>query len=95
MIRAIYAALLVMAAIGSANAQSLTRCELSADRFTSELIGSMEVRRGGGGITVACPSRNISLAADSGEMFGDDRVELYGRVHYDEPTRIDPSGTPS
>jgi hypothetical protein len=89
MIRAIYAALLVMAAVGSANAQSLTRCELSADRFTSELIGSMEVRRGGGGITVVCPSRNISLAADSGEMFGDDRVELYGRVHYDEPTRID------
>jgi lipopolysaccharide export system protein LptA len=54
----------------------------------SEIIGSMEVARGSG-VTVVCRSRGITLKADSGEKFGEDRVELYGRVHYDEPSRID------
>lgn len=83
-------ACLLIAAVSSINAQSLTRCELDAPGgVSSELVGSVEVRRGGGGIIVNCRARNIRLQADSGEMFGDDRVELYGKVHYDEPTRID------
>lgn len=86
---AVRAAVLAFLLPAGAMAQGLTRCELTADRFSSELVGAVEVRRGGGGITVRCPSRNIRLESDSGEMFGDDRVELYGRVHYDEPTRID------
>lgn len=70
-------------------AQGLTQCDLTASRFSSETIGSVEIARGGGGITVVCRSRNLRLKADSGEAFGDDRVELYGHVRYEEPTKID------
>ena len=73
----------------AASAQGLTQCDFEADRFSSEIVGSIEIRRGGGGIKVNCRSRNLRLFADSGEAFGNDRVELYGKVHYDEPTKID------
>ena len=71
-------------------AQGLTQCDLSTrGAFSSEVIGGIEIARGGGGVTVICKSRNLRLYADSGEAFGNDRVELYGKVHYEEPTRID------
>ena len=70
-------------------AQGLTQCDFGAGRFSSELVGTIEIARGGGGVTVNCKSRNLRLYADSGEAFGNDRVELYGKVHYDEPNRID------
>ncbi len=70
-------------------AQGLTSCEYVANRVGSELIGGIEIARGGGGMTVICRSRNIKLYADSGEAFGDDRIELYGRVHYEERDKID------
>jgi hypothetical protein len=73
----------------AASAQGLTQCDFEAERFSSELVGSLEIRRGGGGIRVNCKSRNLRLSADSGEAFGNDRVELYGQVHYEEPSRID------
>jgi lipopolysaccharide export system protein LptA len=86
-VRFAFTAIFVSAGAG---AQGLTRCNLDAPGgVSSELVGNLDITRGGGGITVKCPSRNITLQADSGEMFGNDRVELYGRVHYDEPTRID------
>ena len=70
-------------------AAQMTRCSFEADRFSAETFGTTEIRRGSGGIRVTCPSRNIRLVSDSGVMFGEDRVELFGRVHYEEPTRID------
>jgi hypothetical protein len=83
------AAVCLVASSSTASAQ-LTQCELSAKGGVSaETFNGMEVARGGGGITVICPSRNLRLYADSGEIYGQDRVELYNRVHYDEPTRID------
>src|SRR5205085_5907038 len=47
------------------------------------------VTAGGGGIKVRCKARNITLLADSGRQAGEDRIDLYGHVHYIEPTRID------
>lgn len=86
----VWTAALVILAGSSLGAQGLTRCNLDAPGgVSSETMGSLEIRRGGGGITVVCRTRNIMLKADSGEMIGDERVELYGRVHYDEPARID------
>lgn len=87
--RSAFIALLLSCAAAGAAIGQRTSCDFSADRFSSETIGNMEVSRGGGGITVTCPSRNIVLKADSGEKFGDDRVELYGKVHFEEPSRID------
>lgn len=84
------AAALWLFAPATALAQGLTPCDLSANGgFSSEIIGGIEIGRGGGGVTVICRSRNLRLYADSGEAFGNDRIELYGRVHYEEPTRID------
>jgi hypothetical protein len=82
------AAALVPAATSAA--QGLTECNLSAPGgVESEIIGTIEITRGTGGITVKCPSRNITLTADRGEMRGNDQVQLFGNVHYVEPTRID------
>jgi lipopolysaccharide export system protein LptA len=88
--KAVVVAAVLAAVSRAALGQGLTRCELNAPGgVSSEITNGMEIARGGGGIRVNCPSRNLRLAADSGEIFGEDRVELYGRVHYDEPTRID------
>lgn len=41
---------------------------------------------GGGGITMRCPSRGITLVADSLEQYGDERrVFMIGNVSYSEP----------
>jgi hypothetical protein len=83
-----HACAVLLAAASAASAQR-TPCDFNASRgFTSETVGDIEVARGSG-VTVVCKSRNITLRADSGEKFGDDRVELYGKVHYEEPSRID------
>jgi lipopolysaccharide export system protein LptA len=83
-----FAALLCLAP-ASMLAQGLTQCDFGAGRYSSEIVGTIEISRGGGGVTVNCRSRNLRLYADSGEAFGNDRVELYGKVHYEEPNRID------
>lgn len=70
--------------------QSLTRCSIRAPGgISSEFVGNIEIARGTGGITVDCPSRNLHLEADSGAIFGEERIELYGKVHFVEPKRID------
>jgi hypothetical protein len=75
---------------GLASGQRTTPCNLSAQGgASSEIINGIEISRGGGGIRVHCPSRNITLTADSADKYGEERIELYGRVHYDEPKRID------
>jgi hypothetical protein len=90
MIRARVVTFSLLLVAASADGQGLTPCNFGAKGgVSSELVGNLEIARGGGGITVRCPSRNITLTADSGEMFGSDRVELYGKVHYEEPSRID------
>src|SRR4051812_23581704 len=72
-----------------AGAQGLTACDFSATGGASaETVGSIEIQRGRN-VVVVCKSRNLRLKADSGEAFGNDRVELYGHVHYEEPSRID------
>ncbi|HET9424684.1 MAG TPA: hypothetical protein VFO55_04870 [Gemmatimonadaceae bacterium] len=89
MMRAVAAGMALVAAFASTALGQLTKCQLTAPGGVgAEIIGNMEIARGGGGITVTCPSRNIRLQADSGEMWGEERVELFGRVHYEEPTRI-------
>lgn len=47
--------------------------------------GAYNVFYGGGGIPMRCPSRGITLVADSVEAYGQDRVVLIGRVDYREP----------
>jgi hypothetical protein len=39
----------------------------------------------GGGVNVDCPSKKITLKADSAEIYENDRVYLVGHVRYDEP----------
>jgi hypothetical protein len=40
----------------------------------------------GGGLLVRCPSRGITLKADSAELYGDEKRDfLVGHVSYDEP----------
>jgi lipopolysaccharide export system protein LptA len=81
-------AVLICALPLAARAQGTTACDFGAERYSMERFGGVEIQRGGGGIQVVCRSRNIRLYADSGESHGD-RFELYGKVHYEEPSRID------
>lgn len=65
-------------------------CDLATrGSFSSDIVNGLEIRRGGGGITVTCKARNITLLADSGEMIGGERVDLYGHVRFKEPKKID------
>jgi lipopolysaccharide export system protein LptA len=68
----------------------VTQCDLSTSgQSVEEIVNGVSVRYGSGGIRVVCKSRGLTLTADSGSMTGDQVVNLYGRVHYDEPSRID------
>ena len=88
--RAVLAIGLCLAVAPSLRSQGTTPCDFTTDGpASSEMVGNVYIRRGSGNIVVRCRSRGITLTADSGAMFGDDRVELYGRVHYSEPSRID------
>ena len=81
--------LLCCLAPGAALAQGLTQCNFAARRGAMlETVGTLEIQRGGD-VRINCPSRNLRLVADSGESFGNDRVELYGHVHYEEQNKID------
>lgn len=84
-------AMFVIAAANLASAQqSLTRCDMQAPGgVASEFIGDLRIARGKGGIIVDCRSRNLHLEADSGAIFGEERIELYGHVRFVEPKRID------
>ena len=70
---------------------SLTACNLDAPKGfnTDSTPGQPRVSTTSGGITVTCPARNITLVAESGRQFGQDRLELIGKVHYSEPSKID------
>jgi len=72
------------------HAQDRTRCtleQLPNTRITGVKLPSNEYNNFiGGGLVVRCPSRGITLKADSAELYGDEKRDfLVGHVSYDEP----------
>jgi len=72
--------------------QGTTRCTLEPQpgkdtRTSTVQLPSKEYNTFvGGGLLVRCPSRNITLMADSAELYGDEKRDfLVGHVSYDEP----------
>ncbi|HEY2376217.1 MAG TPA: hypothetical protein VGH98_09620 [Gemmatimonadaceae bacterium] len=83
------AATLVLLAT-TARAQERTRCtmkQLPNTRVNNLQLPSKEYNTFvGGGLLVVCPSRQITLKADSAELYGDEKRDfLVGHVSYDEP----------
>ena len=85
---ALWMALLCVARISAA--QDRTRCtmeQLPNTRTSVVQLPSKEYNTFvGGGLVVVCPSRHITLKADSAELYGDEKRDfLLGHVNYDEP----------
>src|ERR1051326_8741217 len=81
--------LLIATATPTIVTAQLSKCAFfSNGPSTSETFNGVAVSSGTGGITITCKSRNLTLKADSGHMIENQQVELFGHVHYDEPTRI-------
>jgi len=85
------AALLLLTAV-AVRAQEPTRCtviptETRIARTTGVQLPSKEYNTFiGGGLLIKCPSRGITLMADSAEIYGDEKRNfLIGHVDYDEP----------
>jgi hypothetical protein len=81
-------AIIVLATAG--RAQDRTRCTMvptQNTRTSSVQLPSKEYNTFiGGGLIVRCPSRQITLKADSAELYGDEKRDfLVGHVNYDEP----------
>src|SRR5437762_10673051 len=73
-----------------AHGQDRTRCtmeQLPMSRITAVQLPSKEYNYFiGGGLVVRCPSRGITLKADSAELYGDEKRDfLVGHVSYNEP----------
>lgn len=70
-----------------AHAQGMTSCSTQQDRQLNIKLPSGEYNDFyGGSVTVRCPSKSITLRADSAEIYGDEhRVYFVGHVHYQEP----------
>lgn len=91
MIRRNVATILFTVAIASrAPAQERTRCNLEPLPDTRSNVIQLPSKEYntfiGGGLVVKCPSRNITLKADSAELYGDEKRDfLVGHVSYDEP----------
>lgn len=88
--RAALVLLVSAAAPSTGRAQDRTRCtmeQLPNSRITSVQLPSKEYNTFvGGGLLVVCPSRHITLKADSAELYGDEKRDfLVGHVNYDEP----------
>ena len=70
--------------------ESLTACGFDAGTFSSDTNpGQARISTGSGGIVVVCKSRGIKLVAERGQRIGEDRLDLAGKVHYTEPSKID------
>ena len=74
----------------TARGQDRTRCTMEPLRDTRTngvQLPSKEYNTFiGGGLVVRCPSRGITLKADSAELYGDEKRDfLVGHVSYDEP----------
>jgi len=73
-----------------ARGQDRTRCTMEPlpnTRTSGVQLPSKEYNTFiGGGLVVRCPSRGITLKADSAELYGDEKRDfLIGHVSYDEP----------
>ena len=72
----------------AANAQA-TRCSQQAvseaSTVSGQTINGKSVIFASNGVRVICPSKGITLVADSAEIYEGDRVYLVGHVVYDEP----------
>jgi hypothetical protein len=88
--RAVVGVILVAALPCALDAQSRERCNL-VGRGSTQLThvqtpggqGNVFV---GGGVDIRCPSKEVTLKADSLESYGDDgRLLLFGHVRYNEP----------
>jgi lipopolysaccharide export system protein LptA len=71
----------------TAGAQGMTACNTEQQRQVQIKLPSGEYNNFyGGPVTVRCPSKSITLKADSAEIYGDEhRVYFVGHVHYLEP----------
>ena len=88
-LRLLMAALALLAPI-ALRAQETTRCTMvptPTTRTNGIQLPSKEYNYFiGGGLLIRCPSRKITLKADSAELYGDERRDfLVGHVNYDEP----------
>ena len=86
----VVAAILCSTKASSTRAQDRTRCTmvpLENTRTNGIQLPSKEYNYFiGGGLLVRCPSRGITLKADSAELYGDEKRDfLVGHVSYDEP----------
>lgn len=81
------ALLLAAAAAGAQERTTCTMEQLPESRVSGTKLPSGESNTFvGGSLVVRCPSRRITLKADSAEIYGDEkRVFLVGHVNYDEP----------
>ena len=79
--------LLATLAIAPHVAAQTTACNSEQERQISIKLPSGEYNNFiGGGITVRCPAKKITLRADSAEIYGDEhRIFFVGHVHYVEP----------
>ena len=90
--RALIAVTAVAITAPAVRGQGTTRCTLEPQpgrdtRSTVVQLPSKEYNTFvGGGLLVRCPSRGITLKADSAELYGDEKRDfLVGNVSYDEP----------
>ncbi len=86
------AAIALAAITSTAHAQDRTRCTLEPQPQHDPHTNGIRLASGeynyfiGGGLVVRCPSRGITLKADSAELYGDEKRDfLVGHVSYDEP----------
>lgn len=80
-------AVVAMAAARHASAQERQRCTIDGARQLNVKLPSTQYNSFfGGGVTVRCPAKDLTLRADSLEAYGDEgRIFLLGSVRYDEP----------
>lgn len=82
------AGVLLSATVAGAQEASCTLAEKPSNTVVRYRLpsGDANIFIGGGGVTMRCPSRGITLVADSIEQYGDERrIFLLGRVSYREP----------
>jgi lipopolysaccharide export system protein LptA len=88
--RALIVAAAFLGVAARSYAQDRTRCtmaQLPNSRINTVQLPSKEYNTFvGGGLLVICPSRHITLKADSAELYGEEKRDfLVGHVNYDEP----------
>ena len=85
--RALVVASVGLAVARSVGAQERQRCTIDGARQLNVKLPSTQYNSFfGGGVVVRCPTKDLTLRADSLESYGDEgRTYLLGSVRYDEP----------